>query len=122
LYRFEFSIPPGADSMSEHRRAVRERRLAAGRIKFGPGGEVRCMIRNLSSSGALLEIGAPTDIPDKFVLVVLSNLKKRNCEVVWRHGNRFGVAFTGPEDFGSSMKDPAQRAMVRAAIAASVAR
>jgi PilZ domain len=108
--------------MSEHRRAVRQRRFAAGKIEFGRAGVVGCMIRNLSSTGALLEIGAPTNLPDKFRLVVLSNIKQRNCEVVWRHGNRFGVVFTGPEYFGSNMTDPARQASVRAAIAASVAR
>jgi hypothetical protein len=108
--------------MGERRRAARERTLNAGRIEFGHAGGVRCMIRNLSSSGALLELGVPTNLPDKFVLVVLSNLKQRNCEVVWRQRNRFGVAFTGPDFFSSTATDPARRALVRAAIAASVAR
>ena len=80
------------------------------------------MIRNLSSTGALLEIGAPTDLPDKFVLVVLSNHKRQNCEVVWRQGYRYGVAFTGPEFFNSTTTDAARRTSVRAALAASVAR
>src|SRR5262245_5735766 len=101
------STSPGADSMSERRRTVRERRLIAGKIELGLAGQVRCMVRNLSSTGALLELGGPTDLPDKFDLVVLSNLKQRSCEVVWRRGNRFGVAFTGPEYFGSITTDPA---------------
>jgi hypothetical protein len=108
--------------MGERRSAGRERALKAGRIKFGPGDGVRCMIRNLSSSGALLELGGPTDLPDKFVLVVLSNLKQRSCEVVWRQRSRFGVAFTGPEFFNSTTTDAARRTLVRAALAASVAR
>jgi hypothetical protein len=108
--------------MDERRSAGRERALKAGRIKFGPGDGIRCMIRNLSSSGALLELGDPADLPNEFVLVVLSNLKQRNCEVVWRQRSRFGVAFTGPEIFSSTTTDAARRALIRAAIAASVAR
>ena len=108
--------------MSERRRAARQRGFKAGKIEFGHAGRVRCMVRNLSSTGAFLEIGAPTDLPDKFVLVVLSDHKQRNCEVVWRQRHRFGVAFTGPEFFGSTTTDPARRALVRAAIAASAAR
>jgi hypothetical protein len=108
--------------MSERRRAVRERRFAAGRIEFGHVGGIGCMIRNLSSTGALLEIGAPADLPNKFALVVLSNLKQRSCEVVWRQRSRFGVAFTGPEFFNSTTTDAARRTLVRAALAASVAR
>ena len=72
------------------------------------------MIRNLSSTGALLEIGAPTDLPNKFALVVLSNHKRQNCEVVRRQGHRYAVAFTGAESFGSTTTDPARRALVRA--------
>ena len=85
--------------MSERRRAVRERRFAAGRIEFGHVGGIGCMIRNLSSTGALLEIGAPADLPNKFALVVLSNHKRQNCEVVRRQGHRYGVVFTGAEIF-----------------------
>jgi hypothetical protein len=108
--------------MGERRGAGRERTLKAGRIKVGPGEGVRCMIRNLSSSGALLELGGPAGLPDKFVLVVLSGLKQRNCEVVWRQRSRFGVAFTGPEIFSSTTTDAGRRTLIRAAIAASVAR
>ena len=91
--------------MSEHRRAVRERRFAAGKIEFGRAGRVGCMIRNLSLTGALLEIGAPTDLPDKFVLVALSDHKRQNCEVVWRQRHRYGVAFTGSEFVDSTATD-----------------
>jgi hypothetical protein len=80
------------------------------------------MIRNLSSTGAFLEIGAPTDLPNKFALVVLSNHKRQNCEVVWRQGHRYGVAFTDAETVGPSATDHARQALVRAAVAASVAR
>jgi hypothetical protein len=100
--------------MSERRRAVRERRFAAGRIEFGHVGGVGCMIRNLSSTGALLEIGAPTDLPNKFALVVLSNRKRQICEVVRRQGHRYAVAFTGAESFGSTTTDPARQALVPA--------
>jgi hypothetical protein len=116
------SILPGADSMTERRRAARQGGFKAGKIESGQAGGVRCMIRNISSTGAFLELAAPTDLPDKFVLVVLSDHRQRNCEVVWRQRHRFGVAFTGPEFFCSTATDPSRRALVRAAIAASVAR
>ena len=108
--------------MGERRRDARQDTFKAGKIEFGRAGGVGCMIRNLSSTGALLEIGAPTDLPNKFVLVVLSNHEQRTCEVVWRQRHRFGVVFTGAEFIGSVTTSPARRALVRAAIAASVAR
>ena len=100
--------------MGERRCAARQRTFKAAKIEGG-------------ASGAFLEFGTPTDLPDKFVLVFLNNHAQRNCEVVWRQRNRFGIAFTGPEFSGSITPDPARRAVaseksVRAAIAASVAR
>ena len=104
-----FSILPGADPMSERRRALRQRRFAAGRIEFGHVGGIGCMIRNLSSTGAFLAIGAPTDLPNKFALVILTNRKRQNCEVVRRQGHRYAVAFTG-----ATTTDPARQALVPA--------
>ena len=110
--------------MGERRCAARQRTFKAAKIEGGASG---CMVRSLSPTGAFLEFGTPTDLPDKFVLVFLSNHAQRNCEVVWRQRNGFGIAFTGPEFSGSITPDPARRAVaseksVRAAIAASVAR
>jgi hypothetical protein len=104
--------------MGERRRAARQCTFKVGKIEFGLAGGVGCVIRNLSSTGALLEIGAPTDLPNKFVLVVLGNHEQRSCEVVWRQRHRFGIVFTGPE--GSVTTSPARRALVRAGMAASV--
>jgi hypothetical protein len=110
--------------MGERRCAVRQRTFKTAKIEGSAAG---CMVRNLSSTGAFLEFGIPTDLPDKFVLVFLSNHEQRNCEVVWRQRNRVGIAFTGPEFSGSITPDATRRAVaseksVRAAIAASVAR
>jgi hypothetical protein len=109
--------------MSERRCATRQRTFKAAKIELNRDGAARCMVRNLSPTAAFLEFGAPTDLPDKFVLVFLSNHAQRNCEVVWRQRNRFGVAFTGPS--GSIMPDATRRAVaseksVRTAIASSV--
>jgi hypothetical protein len=108
--------------MNERRSATRQRTLKAAKIELNrDGAAARCMVRNLSPTGAFLEFGTPTDLPDKFVLVFLSNHAQRNCDVVWRQRNRIGIAFTGPEFSGSITPDPARASLVRAAIAASVA-
>jgi hypothetical protein len=107
--------------MSERRCATRQRTFKAAKIELNRDGGARCMVRNLSPTGAFLEFGTPTDLPDKFVLVFLSNHAQRNCEVVWRQRNRIGIAFTGPEFSGSIPPDSARASLVRAAIATSVA-
>jgi hypothetical protein len=124
----------GTTTMTDRRKAARESALKVGMIEFHPVGEARCMIRNISPTGALLEIGSPVALPNQFVLAVLSNHTRRHCKVVWRHRNRLGVVFQGPEY--SSPRNPVARSLkprrtdtsrsiemlVRAAIANSVAR
>ena len=43
----------------EHRIAPRRRLLKAGRISFGGGAAIDCTIRNLSETGAALEVTSP---------------------------------------------------------------
>jgi hypothetical protein len=79
-------------AMDEHRIAPRRRVLKAGSIHFG-GGSIDCTIRNLSQTGAALEVVTPLFIPDRFTLVVESEDLKRPCHVAWRRDRRIGVAF-----------------------------
>jgi len=78
--------------MDEHRIAPRRRVLKAGSIHFG-GGLIDCTIRNLSQTGAALEVVTPLFIPDRFTLVVESEDLKRPCHVAWRKDRRIGIAF-----------------------------
>jgi hypothetical protein len=78
--------------MNEHRAAPRHRILKAGTISFG-GGAIDCTVRNLSETGAALEVVTPLFIPDRFTLIVQSEQLKRPCHVVWRKEKRMGVAF-----------------------------
>jgi hypothetical protein len=55
--------------MVETRRDTRHRVLQAGTIEFGGGG-IDCTVRNLSTTGAAIEITSQSGIPDKFTLVV----------------------------------------------------
>jgi hypothetical protein len=49
--------------------------------------------RNLSETGAALEIVTPLFIPDRFTLIVQTEQLKRPCHIVWRKEKRLGVAF-----------------------------
>ena len=62
--------------MDESRIAPRRRMLKAGTIEFGGGG-IDCIVRNLSETGAALEVVTPLFIPDRFTLFVLSDQFKR---------------------------------------------
>jgi hypothetical protein len=76
----------------EHRIAPRRRVLKAGSISFG-GGVIDCTVRNVSETGAALEVVTPLFIPDRFTLIVQSDSFSRPCQVVWRKERRIGVAF-----------------------------
>jgi len=78
--------------MDEHRVAARHRVLKAGTISFGGGG-IDCTVRNLSETGAALEVVTPLFIPDRFTLIVPTDQLKRPCHIVWRKEKRMGVAF-----------------------------
>lgn len=76
----------------ELRNTRRQRVLKTGTIEFG-GSKIDCVIRNLSATGAALEIKSPLWFPDTFTLVMTSEGSSRRCHVVWRQERRVGIAF-----------------------------
>jgi hypothetical protein len=79
--------------MAEHRRAQRLRTLKGGSIMFGTAMAVDCLIRNMSETGACLEVTSPFGIPDNFTLLIRPEIIKRSCQVAWREAKRIGVRF-----------------------------
>jgi hypothetical protein len=80
-------------SPMDHQRIVPRRRiLKAGSIESG-GEPIDCNVRNLSETGAALDVLSPLYIPDRFTLVVWTDQLKRSCHVIWRKEKRIGVAF-----------------------------
>jgi hypothetical protein len=78
--------------MEEVQRAPRHRVLKAGTISFGGAG-ISCTIRNLSDTGAALEVTSPIGIPQELTLLVETDHSSRQCRVVWRKERRIGVTF-----------------------------
>jgi len=78
--------------MSDQRHAPRQRTFKGGTISLA-GGSLDCTIRNLSDTGAMLELPEPVITPDTFILIIKPELLTRCCEVAWRIGSRVGVRF-----------------------------
>jgi hypothetical protein len=78
--------------MDCHRIAPRRRVLKTGSIQFG-GGAIDCTVRNVSETGAALEVVTPLFIPHRFTLFVASDQVKRPCHIVWCKEKRIGIAF-----------------------------
>lgn len=56
-----------------------------------------CVVRNVSDSGAKLEVERVTAIPDRFDLVVPKH-RPQACRVVWRAMKEIGVQYQGAAD------------------------
>jgi hypothetical protein len=82
----------GVKAMDEGRKAPRHRVLKAGTISIGGAG-ISCTIRNLSETGAALDVSSPVGIPNEFVLIIEADNSVRQCRIVWRKERRIGVAF-----------------------------
>jgi hypothetical protein len=78
--------------MVETRIAPRHRVSKGATIAFG-GGALDCTIRDLSITGAALQVSSQTGIPAQFTLVVPGDGLNLPCKVAWRSGYRIGVAF-----------------------------
>ena len=77
--------------MVETRAAPRYRVIKPAQIEYG-GDKITCTFRDLSITGAALEVSDPSGIPAKFTLVVSEDGLKLSCRVVRRTGFRIGVA------------------------------
>ena len=72
----------------------RPRVLKAGTIVFNNGGAtISATVKNVSESGALLEVESVIGVPSQFTLVIKANDFKRECRIVWRQARRIGVRF-----------------------------
>jgi hypothetical protein len=80
-------------TMTKSRKAPRYLVLKAGTIK-SRGRERGCLVRNLSASGAALEVFSEIEIPGRFILSVPNDGLELACRVVWRKPTRIGVTFT----------------------------
>jgi PilZ domain len=76
-----------------------EKRLAERRIVLKPaaiefaGSTIACMVRNISRSGAALDVSSAIGIPDHFTLALPTEGRHMPCHVVWRNDKRIGIAF-----------------------------
>jgi hypothetical protein len=78
-------------AVADRRIAQRMRTLKGGKIVWPTGTPVKCIVRNLSQTGANIEVHSP--VPHTFELVFDGDESRRSCSVVWRKETRIGVKF-----------------------------
>lgn len=74
------------------RKATRRMVQKTGRIRVGKTSEI-CTVRDMSASGALIDVAGAMNIPDRFSLTLEMESAARKCEVVWRKERQLGVKF-----------------------------
>jgi PilZ domain len=79
--------------MEERRKDIRRRTLKAAKIMIDGKSVIDCTVRNLTDTGASLEVGTPVGIPDTFELSIPVDNLKRKCRVTWRQERKIGVQF-----------------------------
>jgi hypothetical protein len=78
--------------MVETRIAPRYRVMKVAKIEFGAT-TIDCKVRDLSLTGAAIEVPSQAGIPERLTLVVPDDGLHLPCHVVWRKKYRIGVAF-----------------------------
>ena len=71
---------------ADRRRLPRRKTWKNGRTLWPNGDSCECIVRNLSETGAQLELRGP--IPNRFDLLVDGDQWRLSCSVVWRKENR----------------------------------
>jgi hypothetical protein len=83
--------------IDEKRKIPRQRTLKGALIAFNNrSSTIDCVVRNLTPSGAMLEVASTVGIPDRFELKPEHD-DFRWCRVRWRRNDTLGVAFEEPE-------------------------
>lgn len=79
-------------------------------LTVGEGGDIPCMVKNISATGLMAELPPALDLEVKRDLEVVVHScpeflsEYRNgvrCQIVWQSGNTVGVQFTKPPSISS---------------------
>ena len=82
-----------SENIIEKRAAARHRVLKGGRLAFHDGGGVDCIVRNISPTGARIDVANPVGLPESFTLLIEADHFRQSCHPVWSHDTHVGVAF-----------------------------
>jgi len=78
----------------EQRRQTRARTLKSARILFNDHRSViDCTVRNLSPTGACLNVASALGIPERFDVMFDADHTVRPCRLVWHNEKQLGVEF-----------------------------
>jgi hypothetical protein len=68
-----------------------------GIISCSPDRRILSVVKNISSTGAMIEVNNALEIPDEFTLEIESEPLARVCRVAWRNAKQIAVNFAGQQ-------------------------
>ena len=79
--------------MSERRKTGRSRVIKGAKLIFGKESVMDCVVRNLTSSGARVQIANSINLPDTMSLSLDNGRTVRQCRTAWRTLHETGIEF-----------------------------
>jgi len=79
--------------MQERRKLARSRVIKSAKLVVGTSSVVDCVVRNLTNTGARLEVPNSAVLSENLVLTFDGGRSMRSCRLVWRTVNETGVEF-----------------------------
>ncbi len=79
--------------MSERRISPRIPTRRSARIDIKGKAPIECLVRDLSASGARLEVPDVSQLANNFTLTIVGSWDRHACRLAWRKGNMVGVEY-----------------------------
>ena len=79
--------------MRDQRRESRQRTFKAAKVSLEGFAILDCVVQNISSTGACLQVVSQKSVPDEFELIITRDNSVKFCRIAWRKGNNIGVRF-----------------------------
>lgn len=99
--------------MVESRRSERVRSFLRAKILFNnQNTSFDCIVRNISATGAKIEVSNTISIPTQFDLEIPQKARSYKARIVWRDAESMGVEFIQPEA-GMPGSDPSESKLER---------
>jgi hypothetical protein len=78
---------------ADRRTKARNRTFKFGIVTCDPDRRILSVVKNISPTGALIEVDNALDIPDEFTLAIESEPSTRVCRVAWKKSKEIAVRF-----------------------------
>jgi hypothetical protein len=82
-----------SSTVVERRKSARSRVLKSAKLVLGQSSIIDCVVRNVTNSGARIQIANTVDLPKDFEMTFDGGHSIRPCRLVWRTVTETGVEF-----------------------------